>query len=299
VRRVRDPHCFFDWLDRLGVAHPQISWQHPQGHSWLAKRADSAGGWHIQRTEDLPADVWPPLEGQTRDAAYFQREVAGTPMSALFIGDGARAEVIGFNELIVQPVGPHPYVYCGAIGPVYLATEHAWILRRLLHATVAEFRLKGLCSLDFMLDGTRLLVLELNPRPSASMALYSSIPLMRSHVLACRRPSATPAPVHEEGRAPSLVQGSEIIYAPGPLHVSAETAAWLSSQRDVHDLPAKGAAFAEADPVCSVSAHGINSAHVRERLSRRRKAVLDMLARPPETPVRRRPGSSRAADTIA
>ena len=268
VRRVRDPRGFFTWLDSLGVLHPEVCWQPPTlSNGWLCKRADSAGGWHIRRADDSPTDSDAPC--------YFQREVPGTPMSALFVADGRRAQVFGFNELIVRPIARHPFVYCGAIGPVYLDAVNASALRCLLDATVAEFGLKGLGSLDFMLDARRVLVLELNPRPSASMALYDGLQVMRSHVLACRESVLPPPrpPAHE----PLPVQGSEIVYAPRSLQVSAKTAAWLACQRDVHDLPAAGAAFAQGDPVCSVSARAGDSLQVRKRLSRRRQAVLDVL----------------------
>ena len=298
VRRVRNPHCFFGWLDSQGTPHPEVCWQCPPPSSgWLAKRADSAGGWHIRRVDDLAADATDQAQAHGEASSYYQREVAGTPMSALFVGNGTCAQVLGFNQLIVQPVGPHPFVYCGAVGPVYLAAAHASALQRLLDASVAEFGLKGLGSLDFMLERTRLSVLELNPRPSASMALYSSVPLMRSHVLACRQ-SALPSP-QAPGCASLPVQGSEIIYAPGPLRVSAEAAAWLACQRDVHDLPASGAAFVAGNPVCSISAHGGHALQVRERLSRRRDAVLEVLAGALEPSSTKRPGPSRATDAIA
>lgn len=277
VRRVRDPRGFFSWLDSQGIAHPEVSWQAPKETSgWLCKRADSAGGWHVRRADEELAGQEP--GGQS----YFQRQVAGTPMSALFVGDGRRAQVFGFNELIVRPIGRHPFVYCGAIGPVHLAPANASALRRLLDATVAEFGLKGLGSLDFMLEGARLQVLELNPRPSASMALYRHLQVMRAHVLACRQ-SVLPPP-RPQAHEPPPVQGSEIVYAPRPLLVSAEDAAWLACQRDVHDLPAAGVALMQGNPVCSVTARGGDSLQVRDRLSRRRQAVLDVLESADEPP---------------
>ena len=39
----------------------------------------------------------------------------------------------------------------------------------------AVFRLRGLGSLDFLLDGDTVEVLELNPRPPASLALYPRV----------------------------------------------------------------------------------------------------------------------------
>jgi predicted ATP-grasp superfamily ATP-dependent carboligase len=104
VERVRDPSGFFGALDRLGITHPEVQTTPPSSTAgWLLKDAHASGGWHIQRAHGQAV-------GQAPLHHYFQREVAGVPMSATFIAAAGRGAVLGFNDLIVRPLGDRP---CG------------------------------------------------------------------------------------------------------------------------------------------------------------------------------------------
>jgi uncharacterized protein len=132
---------------------------------------------------------------------------------------------------------------------------------------VPAFALRGLASLDFIVaDGVPFL-LEINPRPSASMALHTTAwpgGLMRAHVDAARgRLPDTPAS-HPQG-----LRGTEILFARRAGRVSPALAAQLSIATDCHDLPAAGTHFAPGDPVCSISAQGETLAAVQQGLAER------------------------------
>ncbi len=273
LRRVRDPQLFFDALDAQGIAHPPVLTTAPADASgWLVKDASGCGGWHIRRATSH--EVPPPPH-------YVQREVAGTPMSATFIANGSSAVVLGFNQLIVRPMLARPFVYCGAVGPVALPPAVADAVTAAVRALAASFALRGLGSLDFMLDGDRVQVLEVNPRPPASMALYggnghpaASNPIAADHVRAClqgvlpRRPEVT---------ASAAVLGIEIVFAPHRLWLSESAAQRLAGHRACHDLPAAGQQFDVGDPLCSVSAGGTSAEQVRALLDRSREAVFQTL----------------------
>src|SRR5437867_1594202 len=199
VRRVRDPRAFFAFLDAQGIAHPPVRFTAPHGGGWLSKDAGGAGGWHIRHAEAAPDSR---DETQRR---YYQRRAPGTPMSALFVAQDGQASVLGFNELIVRGIGRHPFVYCGAIGPVPIAADLAAALSEVVRSLAAAFGLAGLCSLDFLLDGPRFAVLEVNARPSASMTLYSDAAPMRARVQACLHGRVAAAPQHAEVRRTQLV----------------------------------------------------------------------------------------------
>ncbi|WP_152543625.1 ATP-grasp domain-containing protein, partial [Methylibium sp. T29] len=164
-----------------GPAAPRGAVRRPDPPSgWLRKEARGTGGWHIRPADD-------PHPADPEQQPYYQREAPGTPMSALFLANGREARVLGISELIVRPLGAHhPHVYRGAIGPVALPAALAVGLDTTLHTLVAAFGLRGLCSLDFLLDGDHWSLLEINPRPSASAALYGDhLAWMRAHVGAC------------------------------------------------------------------------------------------------------------------
>lgn len=272
VRHVRDPHAFFAFLAVQGVPHPEVRYSPPHpAAGWLFKRADGAGGTHIREARDCEV-----LQG-TPAGGYYQRRMAGTPMSALFIGNGHAACVLGFHELIVRSFGAHPYVYCGAIGPLALQPALQAQLRDVVNRLTAEFGLLGLCSLDFLRSGqSDYAVLEVNPRPSASMALHAHLPLMRWHLQACQQQELPHPPT-----ATTQLRGHEIVFAPRELHVDARQATALAQHPGAHDLPHGATRFSAGEPLCSVSATGPDLAAVRSRLAQQYEAVLAIAFEPP------------------
>ena len=240
VRQVREPAAFFARLDALGLAHPEVSFEPPLANEgWLVKRAAGSGGWHIRHAGEAAGG-----------GGYWQRIQPGEPMSALFLADGRRARVVALNRLVVRPLGKLPYVYMGAIGPIrdeVLAPR----LEQALAALVPAFGLRGLASLDFVARHGRPWLLEINPRPSASMALHGDAwpgGLLRAHVRAvdCELPRDPPSPA-------GGVRGCLTVFATRPCRVGLALAAELAQSPHCHDLPAPGAYFAPGEPVCTVS----------------------------------------------
>jgi uncharacterized protein len=265
LRRLRTPRAFFERLDALGIAHPETRFDAPpKADGWLLKDSGGHGGWHVRRLAD-DSDT-PPATGR-----YFQREAPGTPMSATFIADRREARLLGFNRLLVRPFGARPFVYGGAIGPLPLPPGPARAVLDAMQALTREFAIAGLASLDFLLDGDAVSVLELNARPSASMALYGE-GWMRSHVRAC-----TDGELPAAGAARVGVAGHEIVYARRPLHLSAAAAAGLEAASHCHDLPAAGTRFAIGDPVCSHSARAADVAALERLLGAQREALWAIL----------------------
>lgn len=271
VAAVRTPATFFSTLDRRRVAYPEVRLAPPPDpKGWLCKHAGGSGGWHIARAAPSRPDVH----------TYWQREHAGVPMSALFLADGRRACIVGFSRLLVRPLGARPYVYHGAIGPVDAPALRARVAAT-LDALVPTFALRGLASLDFLADDDRPLPLEINPRPSDTLALYDALwphGLLRAHVDALhgRLPAAVPPP---DG-----VRGHEIVYAATGGRIDAATAQRLADDPHVHDVPVGAATFDAAMPVCTVAAHAGDEDAVRRELARRAGAVAAALQPLEETP---------------
>ncbi|HET7527479.1 MAG TPA: ATP-grasp domain-containing protein, partial [Burkholderiaceae bacterium] len=264
--RVRDPHRFFATLRQHGLKHPQTRCTAPVSlHGWLRKRAGGSGGWHIGRAAEA---------GSSGDETYFQRELKGDSMSALFLADGRRAVVVALNRLIVRPLGRLPYVYRGAIGPIErpgLCTQ----VQSALDVVVPAFGLRGLASLDFVSSGGTPWLLEINPRPSASMALHAgALPcgLLRAHVAALR--GVLPeAMTHASG-----MRGCETVFAQRPCHVDAALADEWAAAPHCHDLPAAGSRIAACAPICTVSAQAGDARGVERLLAERVRAVESRIA---------------------
>ncbi len=271
VRRVRDPAEFFGALAAHGIAHPPVRADAPaDAEGWLLKDARGCGGWHIRHA------------AAARDAApasaslYFQRAMPGVPMSATFIANGDRAMLLGINELIVRPFGARPHVYGGCIGPVAVTADLARRIGDAARVLSAEFGLRGWCSLDFICDGDAIGVLEVNPRPPASLSVYAQRGLIDAQLRACLHAELPPPGAF----APRRVGGSEIVYAKRSLTLNQFGAQHLAHRTDVHDLPVAGARFAAGDPICSLSATGDSAAQVRALLGAARDALMHTLETP-------------------
>lgn len=269
VRRLRDARDFFASLDAAGIAHPAVRFDAGGGDAtgWLVKDAGGRGGWHVRDASSLAGA--PLARG-----CYLQREVAGVPMSATFLADGTTAHLLGINRQRVRRFGARRHVFLGVTGPVPLAGEAMHRMREALRHAVGTYRLKGLGSLDFMLDGEQVLVLEINPRPPASAALYErQASLMTAHLEACldgRLPAAECATTGE------LVRGWQIVYALRPLALSAPASEYLA-RTGCHDRPLAGSRFAAGDPVCSLSAEGASADAVETRLTAAADELLTIL----------------------
>jgi uncharacterized protein len=196
ARRVRDPHAFFEFLDSRGIAHPQVQTNAPADRAgWLVKDAGGCGGWHVRHASIHDEAVV--------ESHYFQRRMRGVPMSVTFIANGCDASILGFNEQWVRHIGKtftgpasseRPYVFRGVIGPVPVLPEVRDQITAAARLVTAQFMLRGMCSLDFILDGKRTGVLEVNPRPPASLALYCSTADATANVTAIANGNAIATP---------------------------------------------------------------------------------------------------------
>lgn len=270
LARLRDPAQFFGFLAEHDIDHPPVRLAPAACDGlWLRKDLHGSGGWHIRRT--LPGDAVSLPSGH-----YLQREMAGQPMSVTFLANGSDVCLLGANLQIVRTVGESPFAFCGVIGPVPVSVAVRQRLQAILRTLTTGLALRGLGSLDFLLDGGHVLVLEVNARPPASIDLYPAWQPMSAHVHACRLGELPAARA-----AGGPMRGHEIVFARRPVQWDAALAAILAARPYVHDLPAAGQHFAAGAPLCSVGASGRSATEVLERLHERREALLASLETSP------------------
>lgn len=256
VAAVKNPRQFFPLLDRLGIRHPQVRYAAPdEPGEWLVKRTGGAGGAHVR-----PAGI-----GRASAGSYFQRFAPGDPCSALFLADGRRAFVIGFNRQWTAPAaGDLSFLYAGAVGRLTFPPAFEADLLAKLDALVAATGLVGLNGLDFLLHDGAWSALEVNPRPTATMELYDPdfpLGLLEWHIRAAQGQLPEPPAPHGPARA------HVIVFAPASWQVpsSFKFPGWC------RDLPEDGVSFSTGDPVCTVHAVAATSdqawALARERMA--------------------------------
>lgn len=260
IRLLKDPRRFFPLLARLGIAHPRTHTTAPaRPRGWLAKETGGAGGVHIR-----PAATATPTS-----RTYYQRIEQGRSMSVTFLADGTRAAIVGINQ---QWTSQPSYQFGGAVGGIPLSRalhrDIASRLNRLVEAT----GMVGLNGLDFLLAGDRWSVLEVNPRPPATMELYDrDYPrgLFDWHIRSCRGELPLGTPRSRSSRALAIVtapeawQASEAFRFPG----------WC------RDLPRYGLSFSAGDPVCTVHASAATPRAAMQLVWRRQARLALQLSR--------------------
>jgi len=247
VARSKDPVELAALCRSLGVAHPEVATRPPAAAAgWLSKLRGGAGGSHIR-----PAGA----EGDMEGGQYFQRRVEGEPVSALFLADGAAVELVGFSAQWTSPADGAPFRYGGAAGPAEIEPTAERAILSAIAGLTGALNLKGLNSADFLVAGEGVTLLELNPRPGATLDVFDrdDDPLIARHIAACEGRSASRARVCREVRA------AEIVYAPEDIVVKADRD-WPDF---IADRSPSGTRIAAGGPLCTVVAEGVDVTSAR------------------------------------
>jgi len=260
-----DKPAFFSTLDALNIPHPDVVFSAPDCvEGWLIKPMQGQGGVGIQRYDG----------GAVADGlVYWQRFQAGASYSALFLADGQQVQVVGFNRQ--WPVGlseTQAFVFSGISNNADLSDAHKAVLTDWLKQMVPAFGLKGLNSLDFIHGDGCSYVLEINPRPPASMQLYDQ-DLLGRHIQACMGTTSV-ALSPEVGRLKSPPQtGYQVVYAERDLIIP-DRFEWPDG---CMDLPKPGNMCRAGQPLCSIIAHQKNSRSVAEQLLTKQQLIINKL----------------------
>ncbi len=265
--RQLDKQAFFSTLDELNIPHPEVVFSAPDcAGDWLLKPMQGQGGVGIKRYR---------ADGGTNAADYWQKFQVGTPLSVLFLADGEQVQVIGFNsQWSVRLSETQEFVFSGLINSCDLPDAHKTEITGWLKQMVPAFGLKGLNSLDFIYADDCSYVLEINPRPSASMQLYDQDLFVRHIQSSVGATSVAESP--EAGRLkPPPPRGYQIVYAERDLIIPDhfEWPDWCM------DLPKPGNMCRAGQPLCSIIAHQKNLQLVVEQLLTKQQLIINKLER--------------------
>jgi predicted ATP-grasp superfamily ATP-dependent carboligase len=257
LARAKDPEALARLCANNGVRHPNIAFSPPdRPEGWLIKRRGWAGGSHVQRwtcDREVPSDC------------YFQRELKGRSVSALFVADGAAASIVGLSAQWTAPTPRSPFRYGGAVGPVDTEPKRAHEIERAVDRLVRNLGLVGINSADFLVSDEAAWLIEINPRPPATLDVFDSDrdPLLAHHVAACDGRMTAPA-------ARRAFKAAQIVYADcdSLLQSRAEWPDWTA------DRPMPGARVKAGDPLCTVIA-AAESVEAARRLAGRRSGQIN------------------------
>jgi len=273
LAKVRDPF----WLQRTlalhGHAFPRtLPGSSPlnAGHRWLRKSLTSAGGLGVRMADASDCDT----EG------YLQELVEGSPCSAVYFSDAEGVTFLGCTEQLIGQDWLHTsgYQYCGTIGPMSFppaVVARCQDLGCVLHEASG---LRGLWGVDFLLQPSEVIAIEVNPRYTASIEVLE---------LAQRR-SAFGEPSDFSTPSQSRTIGKAIYFAPHALRfpysgawdddLSREWEPWIIPGHA--DIPAAGERIEAGRPVLTFFAEARTREECEAKL-RDRARELDRLMETP------------------
>jgi uncharacterized protein len=260
LKRAKDPLALARFCEANGVRHPAIAFEPPhEPELWLIKRRGGAGGAHIAKAE---------ARSFARPDSYFQRRVGGKSISALFLASEKKVEIIGLSMQWTAPTPESPFRYGGAAGPVDIDRAQVEEIARSVAAIASELDLFGLNSADFLVSTDAVWLIEINPRPGATLDMFESngTTLFARHIAACEG-HLTHASVSFAFRA------AEIVYAPHDIVVRrrGDWPDWAV------DRSPTGTQIAAGDPVCTVVGSGATLDLARACASGRARKVIALV----------------------
>lgn len=256
---LQEKRFFFSTLVALEIPYPDVSFMEPElADDWLIKPMFGHGGAGIKRFRK-GSDV--------AKYYYWQKYLTGAQYSVLFLADGQHAQVVGFNtQWTLNSDENTEFIFSGIINSCDLSDEFKQNIIGWLEKLVPIYGLLGINSLDFIHVNGCNYILEVNPRPSASMQLYDA-DLLSSHIRACNGELTPNLPLQTRTAA------YQVIYAEQDLTIPLQFY-WPDC---VVDIPKAGALIRKGQPICSIIVHEKNTQLVLVQLAIRQQQLIQNL----------------------
>lgn len=281
VRQLRDPARLAAAARAAGLDFPEtLCSPHDVATdgTFLVKPLASAGGRGIRLWTPQAAFEHPARPAVASSAIYrWQRVVAGSPLSASYCMGQGSARLIGVTRQLLGEPWCHAgrYAWCGAVslrfpGSPSMVDRLIAPLERLGDVLSARFQPVGLVGVDLVVDTTgRIMVIEVNPRPTASMELFERSgagSIAVHHMAACGfatpliRPLEPPA-----SPQPAATWAKAVLFARQHIPISQdlidelveETTSWTQADGGwpaLADIPRPDQVLAAGTPVLTVFA---------------------------------------------
>lgn len=307
IHAVKDPHLFFQTLSSLNINYPplisQLTPNTKGSQRVLQKQIGGSGGLHINW-------VTPQAQAAGYDATnaattYQQAYIEGQSISVLFLAGiafgsvAAPVSIIGFNEQWVSGDRLQPFKFGGMVSHIDLADTIKLKLQSIVQQLVQTFGLIGLNSIDVIVQADAVYVLEVNPRLSASFALYlqdylheKRVNLLHEHLNVCsanvkqqnqqavltlNANVANLAPKHlADKQQRKQSQAFCVVYAVNDCRIN-RGIVWPKWVVDVPRLTAPIMQFTKGMPICSVVANGESAAITKKILEDRVNEINTLL----------------------
>jgi predicted ATP-grasp superfamily ATP-dependent carboligase len=299
LTHVRSPWELAKALGDAGLLFPEMresAEDLPRDGSWLAKTYQGASGSGVTeyvergrqgdketRRATISNSESPGLPVSLSPCLVYQRRIAGTACSAVFVGEAGTASVLGITRQLVGEtwLGAHGFQYAGSIAPHTVSEAAQETIARIGETLTKQFELRGLFGVDFILDLDRVWTLEVNPRYTASVEIVeraTGAPVLAMHAAACAegleaRDWAIGSRISPRPRAPgTLCCGKAILFAKREIVISEAFAqmtlaeALLRPWPTLADVSTAGTPIEAGRPILTIFASGATADDVEGRL---------------------------------
>lgn len=271
LRQVRSPFRLAESLEEANLRFPETrstSASLPHDGSWLVKTYRSASGSGVKTFAD---------EAPTADRVVYQKGVAGTPYSAVYVAANGDANLLGtVRQLIGEPwLAAREFQYCGAIGPSRFSASVTDKIGRIGSALSQRFHLVGLFGVDLVIEGDLVWTIEVNPRYTASVEVIERCTGERSiarHAIAFADRSQTTCAIESAFN----LRSKAILFAKRDVMIDSELAAKLLAEANqtswpaLADIPSAGTVIERGRPVLTIFAEsGASEQHLEDILRSR------------------------------
>ncbi len=210
--------------------------------------------------------------GMLRPTEVVQRRIDGLSCSAVAIADGRSAVVLGLTEQLHLP---RSFKWTGNVTPPRLPeserAELAGELRAVCAKVAVTFGVRGAFGVDAVWDGRHAWVLEVNPRPTASLELFGP-GSFEAHVQAARGrglPAGGAPPARSCAAVKLVLFAERTLCAPEP--------GWWPAGL-VRDIPHAGETIKRGAPVCTLVSASPDVPELAQRGARLLAALPDAVA---------------------
>jgi predicted ATP-grasp superfamily ATP-dependent carboligase len=263
VRASKDPLGFARLCRLQGVPHPPVATDPPGDPAgWLVKSAGGSGGLHVAEASEGTAAA---------PGRYWQRREHGTPLSLLAVATRDDLVPVGFSRQWASPGEGAPFRYGGAAGPMPVPEPLASVLFGEAVRLSGALGLVGLVSFDWLAAGEDHVLLEVNPRPGATLDVFDdgAGALFSAHVAASLGQDPVP-------RSPPIRARAAAIAWADASHVTVPPLAWPAWAAD---RSAPGTVIPKGGPLCTVTAEA-GDADEAAALALRRVAEIGRMLYP-------------------
>ncbi len=224
-----------------GIRFPLISF-HATAPStsktpWIVKSSKTAGGTGIR-----------PDDGILGKDEYRQEFVQGESIGALFFSAAGRSGFLGASLHL-----NHGFLYGGGIFPAPLTPDVSSTLEIFGARVTAASGMTGWWGADFILNDEALWLLEINPRPTATAALFAKL---HGTDLIAAQMSPDAGPDFSRADAAGVI-GNKVIYAQDDFTFSG-SAEWFA--KNARDIPHEGSVIRKGAPVLTLYTEGATAA---------------------------------------